>query len=226
MTADLEPAPPAPSWQLGGNPLVFEWLARPEVNLALWERELPHELEAELRTWVAGHAAHYERTLEATYEAMRAGLAIATEGLAEPTRTWLCWDAGSLLDRFVQLTGARKLRLSLGAVRNDQCRKFHVDYLRYRMITTYAGPGTEWLPDEAVHREALAAPPSAAEEANRQVLRDAAGVRHARAGDVLILKGARHEHARGAVHRSPPIEGSYAARVVLIASTLEPRPAR
>lgn len=45
--------------------------------------------------------------------------------------------------------------------------------------------------------------------------------RHAVPGDVIVMKGALHPGHRGAVHRSPPIEGTGRIRVVPIASTVE-----
>jgi len=40
-------------------------------------------------------------------------------------------------------------------------------------------------------------------------------------GEVIVMKGALHPNHRGAVHRSPPIEGTGRVRVVLIASTVD-----
>jgi hypothetical protein len=46
-------------------------------------------------------------------------------------------------------------------------------------------------------------------------------MRCAQAGDVVIMKGQNHRHGLGAVHRSPPIEGLSASRVVLVVSTID-----
>jgi hypothetical protein len=148
-------------------------------------------------------------------------LSAATRGLAEPARTWLTMDIAILLARLAHLADARRLRVSFGAVRTDQCRKFHVDYVRYRLVTTYVGPGTEWVPDEAVRREALDHPPDCPCDANKEIVREASAIRHAVPGEVIVMKGARHPNHRGAVHRSPPIEGTGRVRVVLIASTVD-----
>ncbi len=139
-------------------------------------------------------------------------------------REWLISDATSLVDRFTSLAGASLLRLSLGAVRDDQCRRFHVDYLRLRLVTTYAGPGTEWLPEEAVDREALERVGCSPAEANRHIVRDPSARRCAGAGDVLLMKGSRYPslHGGGAVHRSPPIDGTGQTRIVLVVSTFDP----
>ncbi|XYI03973.1 DUF1826 domain-containing protein [Sorangium sp. So ce1128] len=61
-------------------------------------------------------------------------------------------------------------------------------------------------------------PASSTHHANQEIVRSASAVRHAVAGDVIVMKGARHACRRGAVHRSPPIEASGTIRVVLAAS--------
>jgi hypothetical protein len=118
------------------------------------------------------------------------------------------------------LSGAGSVKISFGAVTGDQCRKFHADYQRLRLITTYLGPGTEWLPEHAVRRDALVEPPACPATANQLIVRDPSQVRRAHAGDVLLLRG--HDGVTGtalsAVHRSPPIEALGKMRVVLVAS--------
>jgi cytochrome P450 len=147
----------------------------------------------------------------------------ATLGVPEPYRSWLSSDVRMLLTHFARFTRARRLRVWLGAVQSDQCRKFHVDYVRYRLVTTYLGPGTEWVPDHAVCRDALQDSRECPLEANRAIVPDPSAVRRAVAGEVLLMKGARHAQQRGAVHRSPPIEGTGAVRVLLSVSSVEER---
>ena len=194
-----------------------ERLAQGEVNLVSWHRELPVGLDAQLVEWAKRFPAQFDEIVTMpNYD-----LSAATRGLAEPARTWLTMDVAVLIARLAHLADARRLRVSFGAVRTDQCRKFHVDYVRYRLVTTYVGPGTEWVPDEAVRREALDHPPDCPCDANKEIVREASAIRHAVPGEVIVMKGARHPNHRGAVHRSPPIEGTGRVRVVLIASTVD-----
>lgn len=192
-------------------------LARSEVNLVSWHRELPSGLDAQLVEWAKRFPAQFDEIVcMPKYD-----LSAATRGLAEPARAWLTMDVAILIARLAHLSDARRLRVSFGAVRTDQCRKFHVDYVRYRLVTTYVGPGTEWVHDEAVRREALDHPPDCPCDANKEIVRDSSAIRHAVPGEVIVMKGALHPGHRGAVHRSPPIEGTGRVRVVLIASTVD-----
>jgi len=192
-------------------------LAARDMNLVSWHRVLPAGLEAQLEQWAKDFPAKFDEVLSMPH----GDLSECTHGLAEPARSWLMSDVAALTARLAKLADARRLRVSLGAVRTDQCRKFHFDFVRYRMITTYVGPGTQWLPDEAVNREALEHPENCPCDANKEIVRDADAIRHAIPGEVVLMKGALHPHRLGAVHRSPPIEGTGLVRVVLIVSTVD-----
>ncbi len=207
------------AWRVSALPAVLEEILAPEVNLTCWQRPIPSGTAESLAEWASDSGATFEATLPADSYSLAPALAGLQE---EPLRTWLLADMAGLLDRFVCLAGADRFRLSFGVVRDDQCRKFHVDHHRYRLVTTYAGPGTEWVPNEAVQREALKHPTDCASEANMKIVRDPGSVHVARAGDVLLIKGAGHESVLGAVHRSPPLQGSGLTRVVLVASTVNP----
>ncbi len=192
-------------------------LHRPDVNLVSVRRALPPWLGPSLTTWAREASASFDQILRTD----RYDLGAATHGLPDDARFWMTADVAVLLGRFAQLTNASRLRVVFGAVRGYRCRKFHVDYVRFRLVTTYLGPGTEWLPEHAVHRRALGQPVDDPRAANQAIVRDDSAVRRAGTGDVIAMKGALHTPGFGAVHRSPPIEGTGQLRVVLVASTVE-----
>ena len=118
---------------------------------------------------------------------------------------WLSQDAVFLARVFVELTGAPRLRLRLETVVDDACRRFHPDNVRFRLVTTYRGPGTEWISP----RDATTTP-SGAE------LLDAR-IRRLDRGHVAIMRGCRAATADlpALLHRSPPIAGSGVTRLFL-----------
>ena len=124
-----------------------------------------------------------------------------------------------LLSHFAAIAEATHFRLSFGVVRSAQCPKFHVDHNRLRLITTYSGPGTEWVPNEAVRRECMDQREDWPSNANELIVPNAAAVQRTQAGDVLLMKGSRGNGTLGAVHRSPSSAGRF-GRVVLVASTV------
>lgn len=219
--AHIAPASARRSHVIGRVPDVLGSIASPTTNIAIWRRPLPEGLGAALSRWAERADTDFERVIRVeSYD-----LGPTLDGFDdEPLRRFLLADMAFLIARFASVARASRLRISFGAVRDDQCRKFHVDYLRLRLVTTYVGPGTEWLPEDVVRREALGQVYDRPDEANRAIVRDAAGVRRARAGDVLLMKGSLHGGASGVVHRSPPIEGTGRTRVVLVASTITRHP--
>ncbi|MBE7220146.1 MAG: DUF1826 domain-containing protein, partial [Caulobacteraceae bacterium] len=81
---------------------------------------------------------------------------------------------------------------------DDMCRAFHVDNVTFRLVTTYRGPGTQWLAPRHLHEARDGEPlgPDAVREMPR--------------GTVAILRGGRGATPErpGLLHRSPPIAGT------------------
>jgi hypothetical protein len=105
----------------------------------------------------------------------------------------LAADVMALATRFAALIGSDAIRLRLEVITGNACRKWHRDYTNLRLVLTYLGPGTEYR---------LGEDPSGA-----RVPEQAAA----------LFKGRLAEGCAGMVeHRSPPIEGSGARRLVLV----------
>jgi hypothetical protein len=202
-------------YHIGAEQSVLQAVHRPEVSVAVWRRSLSPFRERSLAAWAHQQEPHFDEVLDTT----SFGAAQLTVGLQEAeTARWLGADLQRLFSCFVDISASRQVRVSLRAVQTDACRKFHVDVVRLRMITTYVGRGTEWLPNDAVRREALAHPLDCPCDANREIAPDRRRVRQARTGDVLLLRGEKDGAGRGGVHRSPPIAASQGLRLVLALS--------
>jgi hypothetical protein len=120
-------------------------------------------------------------------------------------------DVAALARRIAAIASAARLRIRLERVQDNACRRFHADQVRLRLLCTYRGPGTEWLPDAGVRRDAdggIAEPPPAA--IGRLVR-----------FEVALLKGAAHPQGRPLIHRSPPIAGTGIARLLLAIDSLD-----
>jgi hypothetical protein len=108
------------------------------------------------------------------------------------------------------------LTADLVVTRSDECRKYHTDYYRLRLLVSYVGPGTEVVPERALDRTALGKGTGEdVETENREIVRDSCTVVRARAGDLVLLKGERFGNGLAAVHRSPPVQHRGEARLVL-----------
>jgi hypothetical protein len=110
----------------------------------------------------------------------------------------LAADIHSLVCRFAALTRSATVRLRLEAVEGDACRRYHADYTDIRLVTTYAGPGTDI----------------------RQTPAEDAPVTRIGTGDIALFKGKLFPgNPPVLLHRSPPIEGTGERRVVLVLDT-------
>lgn len=114
------------------------------------------------------------------------------------------------------LVGAQPLLATIGGVVGDECAKFHQDFVRLRALITFSGPGTEVAPREVIDSRALAHPPLDVVACNEAIVADPTAILRARAGDLVLLKGAAWPACtHGAVHRSPPLGTSGTRRIVL-----------
>jgi len=57
----------------------------------------------------------------------------------------LLHDINWLVGHFAAIVGCASVRLRLDAITNDACQRWHRDCVPLRLITTYRGPGPEWL---------------------------------------------------------------------------------
>ena len=205
------------SFRVSPSHAVLAQATRPGIDIAVWTRAMPAFVGAALARWAPCAPAPVDRMVrlsDAGAEEVEGALAALPAG----PEGWLRDDVASLLARFAALSRVAEARVFFGVIRDDQCTKFHVDAVSLRLVTTYLGPGTEWVPDEAVDRRALGRMIRCPAEANAAIVPVTSAVRRAKAGHVLVLKGSRHESAAGggAVHRSPPIASRGALRVALV----------
>lgn len=119
-------------------------------------------------------------------------------------------DILDLLSLFEQVTKVSSFRVLLASINNNMCRRFHADINELRMLCTYYGPGTLWLPDNAVNRKAYLSG-----KGNRNILPDESLVQQVDTGDVVILKGSLYPGATPILHRSPSIEEHSEERILL-----------
>ena len=62
-------------------------------------------------------------------------------------------DMANVCNVFCDMVGEDAIGFCLGTERG--CRRYHIDNVPMRLLVTYAGEGTEWLPESASDREAF-----------------------------------------------------------------------
>lgn len=187
-----------PAWPrqvLGDDPQVLAEVLRADVNLAVWQRTLFPEIST-FANWLAIQGLDLTQSLEVVDERVELGDLLRHYAMLDGC-TLFRSDLQWLAEAFACLTGARRVGLRLRSLDKAMCPRFHVDHLPLRLVTTYAGPASQWLEEGAMARarlgEAAAEPVSGGE------------IRAMSAGDVGLFKGEKWTGNLGAgiVHRSP-----------------------
>jgi hypothetical protein len=188
----------------GDQAEVLHLFAEPGVDLVIWRRELP----AGLSHWLSSmRAANLPsgRLLARRMHLFEAVLELVGMERSEDRdmARALALDIAFLAGRFADVLGAEAVDIRLDAVRTDSCWRFHADSVAARLLTTYRGPGTQWVdPSDAPRAlELQRSFPGPVNEIGR----------HA----VGLFKGSRASDSSGIVHRSPRMAGTGKTRLLL-----------
>ncbi|MCO8309831.1 DUF1826 domain-containing protein [Pseudomonas mandelii] len=183
----------------GDTPNALTGILDDGVNLAVWQRQLP------------AHIADFGRLLLSLNEPLAESLSLEMPNDdAEPNLHGLASgfsdlegyegfiaDVSWLVSAFACLLGARRVGLRLRVLDTAMCPRFHVDHVPVRLITTYAGIGSQWLKERAMDRRQLGKP-----DAEPQ---DDSLIQQIISGEVALLKGEKWHgnEGFGLIHRSP-----------------------
>ncbi len=201
MLAQVLPFRPKARQVQGETPEILAEALQDGVNLAVWQRRLPL------------HIQDFATALLSLNEPLSESLVLEVEGGdAEPDLRGLVSgytdvqghagfiaDVSWLVSAYACLLGAERVGVRLRAMDKAMCPRFHVDHVPMRLITTYAGSGSQWLAERAMDRAHLG--PRDIE------LPEPAQIRQLHCGDVALLKGERWSGNEGCglIHRSPPL---------------------
>lgn len=184
---------------LGPTPQALVSILEEEINLAVWQRQFPL------------HVADFAKLLLSLDEPYAEALSLELHDEdTEPDLTGLASgfrdlegyegfiaDLKWLVSAFACLLGARRIGLRLRVLDKAMCPRFHVDHVPVRLITTYAGIGSEWLKEGEMDRQQLGKPLAEPQEKSR--------IQQLTSGEVALLKGEKWHgnEGFGLIHRSP-----------------------
>ena len=101
-------------------------------------------------------------------------------------------DMGSVCQAFCEFLKEDTISFWLGTKRG--CKQFHVDMVPFRLLVTYAGQGTQVLPNFAADREAFFA-----RKSYDEIIKDKKSLKCIKKWDIAIFRGGRN----GVIHRTP-----------------------
>lgn len=207
MNIRFQPSAPATSGPRAVDVVTLPDLAQvfdPSVNLVRLLRPLPPGLADYL------DAAHASGALgSGRRTVIDAGSPLPTGTLPElPGRDTVDAEVQRLSELLADLTGCTRVGVRIEVLERAMCPRWHVDRVALRLLCTWIGPATEWLDERCADRSRLG---------SDDVMTDAAGIRRATAGDILLLKGELWpgNAGRGVIHRSPHLDAAQRLRIVV-----------
>ncbi|WP_062270199.1 DUF1826 domain-containing protein [Endozoicomonas arenosclerae] len=187
------------------QPGVLADIYREEANITIWQRKLSDSLAK-----ATNHIFKTKPTLQLSTVVTpeNAFTIIHSElGSSEETAS-LSEDITQLVDMFCCLFELKSTGLRLTSLSRAMCPRFHVDHVPCRLVTTYHGVGTQWLPHQIVDRSKLGAGNQGKPDECSGLFDNSDDMQQLTLGDVALLKGERWQGNDGAglVHRSPKLE--------------------
>jgi Protein of unknown function (DUF1826) len=128
---------------------VLRLIRRTNVDLAIWQRELPLSLTSWLDASSIDDWPSLRQVLAPADVARTLRRHFNEAGVNDcDGRALLIDDVTQLAALYADTLRITHARIRLEPVRDNACTKFHRDCVRARLITTYRGPGTEWVKAE------------------------------------------------------------------------------
>lgn len=185
------------------EPAVLADVYQEHTNIAIWERELSATLKDSVEDVLTSNN-EFETAMTVTRQC---ALSSISEALGTTTRSELSKNIAELVDMFCCLFELKRTGLRLAALNRAMCPRFHVDRVPCRLITTYQGVATEWLPHQVVDRSKLGLGSNGQSDLDSGLFKHQGDIQQLNCGDVALLKGELWEgnENAGLVHRSPAV---------------------
>ncbi|TQV88575.1 DUF1826 domain-containing protein [Aliikangiella coralliicola] len=174
-----------------------------EINIAVWQRELSDDIKLAVSDFLNANP-EFQKAMTVTPQSAYSSL---SSSLGKVSYSGLSENIAELVDIFCCLFDLKRAGLRLVVLNKAMCPKFHVDRVPCRLICTYQGEATEWLPHHLVDRKKLGR--RADELVDNLSGENKRKLKKLNSGDVALLKGESwqgNENA-GLVHRSPSLSG-------------------
>jgi hypothetical protein len=187
----------------GVEPLVLSDIYQTDKNIVIWQRDLSVLLNGIVQEFLEDRPDfEYEAVLTpaGTLQSIERAFQCADMRIVAE-------DVADLVDKFTYLFELDRVGVRMRALDRAMCPKFHVDRVPCRLVTTYCGVATEWLPHEAVDRTKLGAGAKGVDDSISGLYGAESDIQQLNSGDVALLKGTQWEgnEDAGLVHRSPQL---------------------
>lgn len=190
--------------RIGETPDVLADIYQQDSNIVIWKRDLSEQLAQAVSTLLdkstslkTQFSISPKNARERIHEAL--GCTESSDILSE--------DIAQLVDMFCSLFDLKLAGLRLTALNHAMCPRFHVDKVPCRLVTTYQGVGSQWLPNHQVDRTKLGSGNQGKPDELSGLFPNMSDIQQLKQGQVALLKGENWEgnEGSGLVHRSPQL---------------------
>ena len=178
-----------------------------DTNMVIWKRELDNAIQKAANIIIdTNPLLEISRVVspDDTYAEINNAL-----GLSE-NASIISKDVANLVDMFCTLFDLKQVGLRLAVLDRAMCPRFHVDRAPCRLLTTYLGVATEWLPHHNADRSRLGIGNQGKPDEESGIMNSDKDIKYLNQGDVALLKGEAWEgnEGSGLIHRSPTLDSN------------------
>ncbi|WP_158969851.1 DUF1826 domain-containing protein [Paraglaciecola sp. L3A3] len=188
------------TWRSDDSPLVLSDIFSPNISVAIWQRQASSVI-----------SCYFENAFQSLGMGMRS--VFSMKSLEQELNNTLPEYEGKkdaiediylLSDMLTCLFDCDDVGLRLVPLKSAMCPTFHIDNIPVRLVTTYLGSGTQWLPLEALQDQPPKQQKQGFAKTNSGAYYKQSHIQQMNPFDVGLLKGkAWDKQAKmAAVHRS------------------------
>ncbi|KAB0304008.1 DUF1826 domain-containing protein [Vibrio fortis] len=191
-----------PSFSKGKLPTVLTDIYQDNLNMVVWERAFSEELTQAIEEFVTNNP-DFSKSVNVSSESAYQELQNSLDDLPPA----LVQNIAELVDMFCCLFDLKDAGVRLATLNSAMCPRFHVDRVPCRLVTTFHGTATQWLPNHVLDRSKLGHGSNGQPGHLSGLYQDESDVQQLSCGDVALLKGGAWigNEETALVHRSPMV---------------------
>ena len=180
------------------QPMVLSDIYQEDINIAIWRRQK----QFLVKEFLALNPTFQKEMILTPQDALSRINEFFDNNMTEVSE-----DIALLVDMFCYLFELKQAGMRLKVLDKAMCPKFHVDKVPCRLVTTYHGMATQWLPHELVDQTKLGWGCNGLPDSESGLYQSESDIQQLDCGDVALIKGTlwKGNENAGLVHRSPEL---------------------
>ena len=171
------------NWVSGECISVLDEIQQQSINVVVYDRNVDHLLKP-IKS-ITEKTINFNTSGDIEIIIKRLKYELIYMNLSHDEISTFTDDIKKILLKFKSTCEVNSFQFLLSTINDDMCRRFHIDNNDLRLLCTFSGPGTLWLTENNVDRQALNSGAS-----NQYIVIDKNEIRQANTGSIIVLKEA------------------------------------